>query len=122
MISDSLFDDDQASKLAYSIWAKIDKTLPAFVDPLDILFDGHLNKFDAKAARIRERFFIMTNHKLYYKKSQNSAELKGYMDCQIMRLTGYPESDSAMANSQKYRIRFTHNLKYCELYARCEKK
>lgn len=44
------------------------------------------------------------------------------MDCQFMRLTGYPEPDSALANSQMYRIRFTHNLKYCELYARCEKE
>lgn len=68
MIWDSFFDDDQTSMQGFMIWKKIDQNLTLNIDPSDIVFEGYLNKFDVKANRLKERFFILTKKSLFYKK------------------------------------------------------
>jgi hypothetical protein len=50
------------------IWKKMDHNLIPSIEPRDIVFECYLNKFDIKANRLKERYFILTKKSLYYKK------------------------------------------------------
>ena len=70
MIWDSFFDDDISNpKQTYTIWKKpTDNTNLASVDHKDLIFEGHLMKYDKKVNSHKEHYFILTKDKLYYKK------------------------------------------------------
>ena len=111
----SIFDDGQASSSA-AIWMKMADN--SMIDSRDIEYEGHMNKFDVKAGKIRERYFILTTDRLYYKKTKRSVDVKGYMECRFTRYISCLDVDKKTEKLEKLGIRFIKNGKYCDLYAR----
>lgn len=68
MIWDSFFDDPASSE--YCIWKK-DVTQADYDDlkvKENIIFEGHLSKYDKDKQAFKQYYFVLTKRRLYYKK------------------------------------------------------
>ena len=71
MIWDSFFDDSTENIGShYSIWksATNEEELESEEDPEEIIHQGYLNKTEANNLSMKERYFVLTKDRLYYKK------------------------------------------------------
>ncbi len=127
MIWDSFFDDaSEPGKPPYCIWKSISHEDPAVsIRPGEVLFEGYLNKTEGKQSPMKERYFVLTWDKLYYKKvpaahqKQTGESLKGYMETTFMRIMTAADEDLQSDDSNsKLLLRFVRNSKYSDLYAR----
>jgi hypothetical protein len=127
MIWDSFFDDaNEPGKPPYCIWRSIGPEDPAVaIRPEEVLFEGYLHKTEGKHAPMKERYFVLTWDRLYYKKvgtveqKQTGDSLKGYMETMFMRImTAADEDQQSDDPNSKLLLRFVRNSKYSDLYAR----
>jgi hypothetical protein len=127
MIWDSFFDDaNEPGKEPYCIWKSISpEDQAASVKPGEVLFEGYLNKTEGKNSPMKERYFVLTWEKLYYKKvafaheKQTGDSFKGFMETMFMRIMTSAEEDELSDDpNSKLLLRFVRNSKYSDLYAR----
>lgn len=121
MNGESFFDESNAGLLEkFTIWKKLgahEVNGPAIEE---IVFQGWLCRTEAGSQSLKERFFVMTNEKLYYKKKPADPTFKGYLSLGFVRLISpsASEIETKEGASTTIRIRFVQNLKFSDLFAR----
>ena len=79
MIWNSFFDDEKACiEQSYMIWKKVTNHYQSHVSDTDVVYSGFLLKFDIKANVLKERYFVLTKDRLYYKKVTDTES-----ECQV---------------------------------------
>ena len=70
MLWDSFFDDEASTRASggYTIWKKLDGNSDPDPPANQVLFEGYMLKTDSKSNTLKERFFVLTREKLFYKK------------------------------------------------------
>ncbi len=120
MNGESFFDELNNGNLdKFSLWKKLSPQEVGGPPPDKIVFQGWLCRTEAGSESLKERFFVVTNDRIYYKKKPTDLTFKGYLSLGIVRLV-CPKAVELESKDQEnnLRLRFIQNLKFSDLFAR----
>lgn len=106
----SFFDENVAN---YSLWSKPTGTVA--ITFADIIFQSSLFKVSKKTKDFKERYFVLTNERLYYLKSEMEPKMLGVMETLWVRCD-YITSKNDRTGDINYCIRFVRNMRYTDLW------
>lgn len=89
----------------------------AFLDNADIIFQGPLLKYSKKTKQLKERYFVLTNHFLFYIKSEKENKILAFMRTLWVRTDFIKFEVEIEPKTSHFCIRFVRNLKYTDLFA-----
>ncbi len=120
MSEESFFDELIENTLdKFSLWNKISKEEASGPSSDEIVHQGWLCRPDSSSGSLLQRFFVVTNNRIYYKKNQTDPTFKGYLSLGFVRMI-CPTAEELEGNdvTKKLKISFIHNLKISNLFAR----
>lgn len=107
--------DPTAKNPGFLLWTKIAADEVVNIDPRDIFYQGVLFKREVANQTFKERYFILTRERLYFKTKPDN-RIKGFMTTRFVRFMPVPhDADQGPCD---FGLRFVRNLKFCDLKAR----
>lgn len=108
----SIFDDDANPSSNQLLWKKATPADQPDTDKSLIIFTGYLKKTEAGLTSMSDRFFVVTQDRLYYKNTESDEKYKAFMELNFVRVCAI----EPQAEAQFYGLRFTLNNKFCDLF------
>lgn len=113
MFVSSAFDSPDASYINYQLWQKTNKDYNQ-KNRAEFEFPGYRKKSVKEANSITRRHYLITGHFLVYKKTQNSASVKGILDLRWARVEFSTLKEETQG--EIYEIKIIKNLKFTCVY------
>lgn len=107
----SFFDD---STPGYSLWRKPSGTVALSFK--DIVFQSSLFKISRVSKEFKERYFVLTNERLFYLKSETEPKILGLMETRWVRCD-FITSRNDRSGDMNYCLRFVRNMRYTDLWS-----
>jgi hypothetical protein len=119
--TESIFDLDTSGE--YKLWKSCSRSESLYQKLINkpVLLEGFVGKRSSRGSsqnKIQNRYFVLTNGYLYFKKRQDSTKISGYLKLRWARMEVHTEDyeNEAGQVKSKFTIKIIKNLKFTSMF------